>query len=215
MCRFLKTIFLSLGVLLIIAALSALLSWRFALKTAAEYLYFSDAPVHADAIVAVSGERSRCQAAMDLYKQGFAPLLIFNVSDTTYYFGQPIDPVESVREDAARNGIPDSALVINRDIGSTWEDAHATRQTVRELALHSLIVVSSPFNMRRAALTYRKAFKADSLRFTFVSVPLEEEKISLDSWWTRERELILVNNEYLKLVLYYFKYFRPDSPPQP
>ncbi len=215
MRRFLKIFFLSLVVLSIITALSLFLSWRSVCRTAAEYLYFSEAPVQSDAIVAVSGERSRCLTAMELYKQGYAPLLIFNVSDTTYYFGQPIDPVESVRQDAARNGIPDSALAINRDIGSTWEDAHATRQTVRELGLRSLIVVSSPLNMRRAELTYRKVFKSDSTRLTFVSAPLEEEKISLDSWWTRERELILVNNEYLKLVLYYFKYLRPESPPQP
>lgn len=215
MRRFLKILFLSLGLLSIIAALILVLSWRSVCRKAADYLYFSEAPVQSDAIVAVSGERSRCLTAMDLYRQGYAPLLIFNVSDTTYYFGQPIDPVESVRQDAARNGIPDSALAINRDIGSTWEDANATRQTVRKLGLRSLIVVSSPFNMRRAELTYRKVFKAEGARLTFVSAPLEEEKISLDSWWTRERELVLVNNEYLKLVLYYFKYLRPENPPRP
>ncbi|MCE5271827.1 YdcF family protein [bacterium] len=208
MCRVLKIGCLVVTGTLLLAFLTVLLAWRPILRATGEYLVFSDSLRKADAIVAVSGEESRRLTAIELYGRGYAPRIIFNVSDTTYYFGQPIDPVESVRQDAARHGVPDSAILINRDIGSTWEDARATRKTVLSQGLHSLIVVSSPFNMRRAALTYRKVFETDSLRITFISVPLETEKLSLELWWTRERELILVNNEYVKLILYYFKYFR-------
>jgi len=208
MCRVLKTAALVLAGMLLVSLLTVLFAWRTILQATGEYLVFSDSLCSADAIVAVSGEESRRLTAIDLYKQGYAARLIFNVSDTTYFFGQPIDPVVSVLQDAARHGVPDSEITINRDIGSTWEDANATRRTALNEDLHSILVVSSPFNMRRAALTYRKVFEKDNIRLTFVSVPLESEKISLDHWWTRERELILVNNEYIKLILYYFKYFR-------
>jgi len=42
--------------------------------------------------------------------------------------------------------------------------------------------------------------------YSFCGVPQETEKMWLDKWWPRERELVTVINEYLKLILYYFKY---------
>jgi len=109
-----------------------------------------DPPRCAEAIVAVSGNRFRRQQAMDLYQSGYGPLLIFNVSDTTYYSGLAIDPAASVLEEAGRRGIPGDAAVINAGAGATYEDAPATRKTVQRLGLKSLPVVTSYFNCRRA-----------------------------------------------------------------
>ena len=196
--------FMVLGLLL---ALILVLGYRTILNSAAEYLVLNETPGKSDAIVAVSGEHTRRRTAMKLYKDGLAPLLIFNISDTTYYFGRAIDPLESVLDAAGQEGIPLEDILINKDVSSTWEDAQAVRENVKAKNLRSLIVVSSPFNMRRVALTYRHVLKDSGVEICFVSVPLEQEKVTLEQWWTRERELQFVVNEYLKLTLYWFKYF--------
>ena len=171
------------------------------------YLVLNQSPVVSDAVVAVSGDHSRRRWAISLYQQGVAGLLIFNLSDTSYVFGLRMDPLSSVRQLAAYHHIPLDSIIINTDISSTWEDALATRETVKRLGLNSIVVVSSPFNMRRVYLTYRHLFSGLPVRMRFCSVPLENEKLSLENWWKRERELQLVVNEYLKIIFYYFKYF--------
>lgn len=198
---------------LILAALAALilaglwLSRHWWLAELGAYLVVDQPPERSGAIVAVSGSQERRQWAIELYRRGYADRLIFNVSDTTYYFGMPIDPVESIMQMASAAGIPRDSLLINPGISSTWEDARATRETVLKLGLRSILVVSSPFNMRRVCLTYKHRLGDLPLKMTFCSVPFEREKLSPESWWSRERELQMVVDEYIKIVFYEFKYF--------
>ena len=194
-------------VLVLVAGLATLaLTYRCWLSALGSALALDQPPVCADAIVAVSGNNFRRELAMDLYQSGYAGLLIFNVSDTTYYFGSAIDPVASILEAVTRRGIPRDSMVINTNISSTFEDALAARETVCRLGLNSLLVVTSYFSSRRTGFAYRRAMEGMELNLFFCSVPLETEKMSLDGWWTRERELVTVVNEYLKLIFYYFKY---------
>lgn len=184
-----------------------LLTWRWCLDQIGEYLILNQHPANSDAIVAISGEQSRRAWAIELYQRGYSSLLIVNVSDTTYFFGKAIDPVESIRQMASGAGIPAEALVINSQIRSTWEDALATRESVLRLGLKSIMVVSSPFNMRRVWLTYNHVLGDLPVDLRFCAVPWEMEKLSPKNWWDRERELQLVVNEHLKILFYRFKYF--------
>ena len=171
------------------------------------WLVVDEFPVASDAIVAVSGENRRRRLALEFYRQGYADRLVFNVSDTTWYFGEAIDPVSSVLDDLEAAGIPRDKVIINRDIGSTWDDAHASLETVRRYSLESLIVICDPFSMRRVKMTYERVLAPTGVKITYCSVPLAWEKLELERWWTREREFIQVYNEYLKIVFYWFKYF--------
>ena len=195
---------------LVLAAVSTtffLLSWRWCLDQFCDYLVLNQPPEPSDAIIAISGEQSRRAWAMELYRRGYSGMLIFNVSDTTYYFGQAIDPVESIMKAAAEANIPARSMVFNTEVNSTWEDAQASRETVLLLGLKSVLVVSSPFNMRRAWLTYNHVLEDLPVSLRFCAVPWEMEKLSPQDWWSRERELQLVVNEYIKILFYYFKYF--------
>ena len=197
---------LALALVLAAGLATLALTYRCWLTAIATALALDEPPVCADAIVAVSGNQFRRQLAMDLYQSGYAGRLIFNVSDTTYYFGSAIDPVASILEAASRRGIPGDSIVVNKDISSTFEDALATRETVCRLGLNSLLVVTSYFNSRRTGVAYRRVMEGMELDLSFCSVPPGDEKMSLNRWWTRERELVTVVNEYLKLIFYYFKY---------
>ncbi|MBW7997014.1 MAG: YdcF family protein [Candidatus Glassbacteria bacterium] len=185
-----------------------LLSHAWWLDAMGRWLVVDDQLVASRAIVAVSGQNNRRRYAIKLYRQGYAECLIFNVSDTTYYFGEAIDPVESILADAAAYGLSPASILINRDVTSTWQDAHATLNTLRRHDFDSVIVVSSPLHMRRVKMTYDRVLDDAGIRISYCSIPLEEDKVDLNRWWTREREFIKVYNEYLKIGFYCFKYFR-------
>jgi len=207
MARRIRAGCLTFAALAAVSIIFLLLTWRWCLDQIGDYLVLDQAPEPSDAIVAISGEQSRRAWAIELYRQGYSRLLIFNVSDTTYFFGQAIDPVESIRRMTLEAGIPAESLAINTRVESTWDDARATRQSVLKLGLKSIIVVSSPFNMRRVQLTYNHVLEGVPVKLRFCAVPWEMEKLSRQGWWRHERELQLVVNEYLKIFFYYFKYF--------
>ena len=169
--RSLRTGCLAAGILLAAILTTLTLTYRCWLSALASALALDDPPRCAEAIVAVSGNHFRRQLAMDLYESGYGRLLIFNVSDTTYYFGLAIDPAASVLEEAGRRGIPGDSVVINAGVGSTYEDALATRETVQRLYLKSLLVVTSYFNCRRARFAYGKVMEGLGTEYSFCSVP--------------------------------------------
>jgi uncharacterized SAM-binding protein YcdF (DUF218 family) len=198
-----------IGILGFAVVLSAMLwlSHDWWLTAMGRWLVVDQQPLTSDAIVAVAGQSRRRDYAVELFSQGYASRLIFNVSDTTYYFGQPIDPVTSVLENLDSRGVSRARAIINRDVTSTWCDALVTLQTAREQELSSLIVVSSPLHMRRVKMCFESIFDGSAIRLTYCPVPLCRDKIEIENWWTREREFIKVYNEYLKLIFYQFKYF--------
>ena len=205
-----RLIFCCLALACLAVSLTAILwiSHGWWLNALGRYLVIDQQATQSDAIVAVAGQNRRRVHAIELYRKGLAKALVFNVSDTTYYFGQPIDPVSSVLEDLESNGISRDRAIINRDITSTWQDACITLETARRYGFASLIVVSSPLHMRRVKMSFDRVFAGQEIELTFCCVPLEKEKIELDRWWTREVEFIKVCNEYLKLTYYWFKYFQ-------
>ena len=182
------------------------------LQALGSWLIIEDEPEHVDALVAASGDQDRRKIACNLFQEGFSDYLIFNVSDTSYYFGRPIDPVTSVKEYAETREIPDSVLIINKDIGSTFEDALATLQTARQMRFKSIMVVTSAFNSRRLKLTYRKIFAKSGIKTLIFALPAEEDGMSVENWWKRERELITVNNEYIKLMYYIYRLYISGIP---
>ena len=170
------------------------------------WLVVAQQPEASDAIVAVAGQSRRRDHAIELFDQGYASRLIFNVSDTTYYFGQPIDPVTSVLENLDSSGVSREKAIINSDVTSTWVDAQVTLQTACQQEISSLIVVSSPLHMRRVKMCFERVFEGSGVKLIYCPVPLGRDKIEIERWWTREREFIKVYNEYLKLIFYRFKY---------
>jgi hypothetical protein len=60
--------------------------------------------------------------------------------------------------------------------------------------------------MRRVYLTFKKVFKEDNIKPVFAPVPMRMDGINPDGWWTREYDLTIVFNEYVRLLFYYFKY---------
>ncbi|MBI3493777.1 MAG: YdcF family protein, partial [Acidobacteria bacterium] len=120
-------------------------------------------PQHADAIVvfaggvgesgqAGGGYQERVKQAVDLYRQGFAPRIVIS-SGFVFAFKE----AEVMRALAVASGVPDSAIVLETRAANTFENVTFTREILDRNGWRRILLVSSPYHMRRALLTWKKA----------------------------------------------------------
>jgi len=119
-------------------------------------------PAPADAIVvfgggvgesgkAGGGTEERVQHAVEVYKAGLASRMIFS---TGYLYSFP--EAESMRSLAVQQGVPAGAILLEQRATDTHQNVVFTRDLLRERGWRSVILVSSPYHMRRALLAWRK-----------------------------------------------------------
>lgn len=97
--------------------------------------------------------------------------------------------------------IPDDAIVPIPEISdSTYEEAQHARDVMLARGWHTAILVTDPFHMRRAILTFRQAFDAAGL--LVAASPADNSKNGVDNWWTDRNAIMRVTQEYVKLGHY-------------
>ena len=103
---------------------------------------------------------ARIDHGLDLYRAGHAKTLIF----TGGYGGAKARFSESqvARRYALRNGIPESAILIESRSRTTQENLGETRRLLQDHRLHRVIIVSDPLHMARA-LRASRALGIDAL----------------------------------------------------
>ncbi len=130
---------------------------------AAEPLRIAAPPRHADAIVvfaggvgestkAGGGTPERLKEAIELYRTGQAPYLIFS-SGYVYSFLEAQD----MRAQAIGQGVPASAIVLEERATNTYQNVTYVNEILRDRRWSTILLVSSPYHMRRATLAWRKA----------------------------------------------------------
>jgi uncharacterized SAM-binding protein YcdF (DUF218 family) len=158
-------------------------------------LAVSDPLAKVDVIVAVSGDTGpRTETAVKLWKQGYAPLLLFS--------GASLDPdsvssAELMKRDAVRLGVPADAILVERVSTTTEENAKLSAQLMSERGLRTAILVTSPYHQRRAALLFSRAFAPAGLSFR--NHPADDPSWDPDRWWLREPSRSLTLVELAKL----------------
>ena len=133
-----------------------------ALWSAADPLKISEAPRRADAIVvfaggvgesgrAGGGAQERLKQAIDLYRGGYARVLVLS-SGYVYSFHE----AEVMRALAIDQGVPASAIVLEQRATNTYENVTYVNAILREHRWSTILLVSSPYHMRRAVLVWHK-----------------------------------------------------------
>lgn len=134
-----------------------------ALWLVAEPLLVASRPEPADAIVVFGGGvgesgrannssyQDRVSRAVDLFQGGFAPNVVFS-SGFVYLFPE----AQVMKALAAAQGVPETNIVLETRAGSTRENVLFVREIAREQGWHRVLLVSSPYHMRRATLTWRR-----------------------------------------------------------
>ena len=91
--------------------------------------------------------QERIRHGLDLYQRGYAPVLLFTGG---YGNGARYAESQVARRYALRQGIPESAILIETTSRTTRQNLQEARRLMREHGLHRAIVVSDPLHMARA-----------------------------------------------------------------
>jgi uncharacterized SAM-binding protein YcdF (DUF218 family) len=128
----------------------------------AKPLKLVDPPRAADAIVvfaggvgesglAGEGYQERVKHAVDLYHSGHARHLVFS-SGYYYLFRE----AEIMKVFAISLGVPGEAIILEEEAANTYENVKFVKKILNRNRWRSVLLVSSPYHMRRASLTFRK-----------------------------------------------------------
>jgi uncharacterized SAM-binding protein YcdF (DUF218 family) len=207
---------LLLVLLAVLVAGAAYLARAPLLRRAASFLVVSEEPAPADLAVVHAGDRNRLAWAVELYNRKLARRLLVFVDPRVeggFYGLTGEEAMRLARQAAEERGVAPEDIVFVRSVTSTWEEGI---QTLRYLEQHpeveSVLLVSNPFHMRRVRAVHRDLHREGGPRLLCVPVPWDRTQLSLDRWWTRERELVWVQSEYVKLLFYHVRHFHRDAP---
>jgi uncharacterized SAM-binding protein YcdF (DUF218 family)/glycosyltransferase involved in cell wall biosynthesis len=146
----------------VLVALYGALFWSPLPWIAAEPLRVTAAPAPADAIVVLGGGvgesgqggqgyQERVKKAAELYRAGHAAALVFSTG-WTYTFHE----ADLMRSLAVSLGVPETAIILEKKAASTYENARFVQAIAQPRGWNRILLVSSPYHMRRALLTFRK-----------------------------------------------------------
>lgn len=177
------------------------------LWTLASPLQIVDVPRKADVIAvfaggvgesgrAGGGYQERVQHAANLYLAGYSSHLVFS-SGFVFAFQE----AEVMRDLAVALGVPPDAIILERQASSTYENVIYTRDIMIVNNWEQLLVVSSPYHMRRAMLTWRK--QAPS--FQVVSTPVSESQYYAHERTASLEQIRGIVWEYAAIVVYWWR----------
>ena len=97
------------------------------------------------------GAQERIAQAVHLYKSGYAPVLILS-SGYVYSFQE----AEVMRALAIDQGVPASMILLERRAANTYQNVRFVDDILREHRWRRVLLVSSPYHMRRALLVWHR-----------------------------------------------------------
>ena len=173
----------------------------------AEPLRVSEAPSQADAIVvfaggvgesgeAGGGYQERVRAAVDLYQAGYAPRMIFS---SGYEFAFRETAV--MRSLAMSQGVPASAIVLETRASNTYENVVFVNELLEEFDSTTILLVSSPYHMWRALLTW----EAQASDIEVVPTPVRESQFYRHARGASLEQLKGLGHEYAAISWYWWK----------
>lgn len=176
----------------------------------ANVLIVEDTLRPADLIAVFAGNQgNRASHAAELYKRGLAPRVLvtgeLTASSIEIYYHKRVTGAELSAKVLMDQGVPQNAVIVIPKGTSTYEEAQAIKQLMEGRGYHSVIAVSSPYHMRRVRATMSHLLRSTDLQVQYS--PEKSGDFEAGEWWTREKDLIEVTNEYFKLAYYYLALF--------
>jgi uncharacterized SAM-binding protein YcdF (DUF218 family) len=97
------------------------------------------------------GFQERVTTAINLYRAGHASRLVFSSG-----FVYTMREAEVMKAVAVANGVPAGAIILEESAANTYENVAFTKRILDAHGWRRILLVSSPYHMRRAMATWRK-----------------------------------------------------------
>lgn len=153
----------------------------------------------ADAIVTVSGGDTiaRTNHAIQLYKNGWAPLLIFSgaAQDKT-----GLSNAFAMRQNAIQAGVSPEAILIEENSENTAQNATLTSRLVKDQGIKNIILVTSGYHQRRASLEFHAQLSDSGV--VIRNSPTDDSDWGW-FWWLTPRGWWLAVGEFIKIIVVY------------
>jgi uncharacterized SAM-binding protein YcdF (DUF218 family) len=148
-----------------------------------------------DAIVVISGDEdlARFRAGLRLWREEWAPRLMFSGAARE----GPISNAEAMRRLALGEGVPPEAILLEEQGADTYGNALHTRDLMEAHGLRSAILVTSPYHLQRAALTFGRVYQGSGIDLIANAAPDSDWRKR--SWWLRSDLRLLTLSELEKL----------------
>lgn len=153
-------------------------------------------PTKSDAIVVISGDEqmARFREGLRLYRDGYGKYLVF--SGAAYDSGESNADVMGTL--AQQAGISENAILEDPQAEDTWGNAVYTLQVLQARGLYSVILVTSPYHLRRAEVTFDAAYANSGISVQVHAAPDSDwRKLS---WWQTAETRDLTASELAKLA---------------
>ncbi len=186
----------ALGGLILGLALTAALhpAW---LPLVAKILIVDDPLQKADAIVVLGGGTGdREVTAARLYADGYAPNVITTGSTLPLPGMSEVTWAELSARELMLHGVPEESIVQSDAGSSTCGDAQSALAALPSGAKR-VIIVTDPFHTRRAKWSFERAASGVEV----IVVAANPSWFDSSTWWTDERGLIVVEQEYVKFAV--------------
>ncbi|MBA2622664.1 MAG: YdcF family protein [Chthoniobacterales bacterium] len=150
------------------------------------FLFLQDEPTPVDlCFVLGCPTPTNMDPAIELYRKGFTRKILISGHGRSL---TELPECELFRRYAMHNGVPESALMIERKATNTFENFAFTRTIVEaELGwknLDRVALVTKPFHMRRAVMTARAQWPGH-LQFLKLP-PRQPDDVPAATWWQTE-----------------------------
>lgn len=175
----------------------------------AKPLYVAEPPRPADAIVVFAGGvgetgkagggggyQERVKQAVDLYEQGWAPVMIFS-SGYTFVFHE----TQVMRGIAVELGVPEEAVLLESHAANTVDNVQRVAAMLEQRGWRRLLLVSSPYHMRRATLVFRKL----APQIAVTPTPVPESRFYAHGQGASPRQIRAILHEYAAIAYYWWK----------
>ena len=151
-----------------------------------------------DAIIVISGDEdlARLREGIRLWRGRWAPWLILSGAARD----GPISNAAAMRRIALADGMPESAILLEERGSDTYGNALYTLQVMQASHLRSAILVTSPYHLHRAMLTFRGVYTGTGIELRGSAAP--DSAWRKQTWWQSPalRQLTLSELEKLAYI---------------
>lgn len=187
----------------------AFLAAAWFLSYGGRYLQHEDPLQKADAIFVLGGTRAeRPLEAIDLYKEGYAPIVILSpgmVEDAEVLLrkrGVQFPRQDELQRDAlVQSGLPAAAVFsTGADVDNTAQEAGLLRAIVQARGWRRVIIVTSKYHTRRAAFAFKRGLEGTGAQVMMRASRYDSSDPA--RWWHYRSDFRFVVSEWQKLVAY-------------